>query len=1062
MPEPKKIREPININGRKALLIGLGSTGAMACNQILDKMVWRHGSAENIPWVKTVVLETAPLAADLLINKNATCIHLNIDKNDYANLITNPQNYKKMIDFPSWDIPEITGTHKAIENGAANIRIMGRLAFLFNYQTVNNVILGEINKLISLSEQQASTDFSRGSDELFNVTFNTKEPQDGDANETIYVYVVGTLCGGTASGCFIDLGYFLRSRQGYNIESTGLFMLPSQQATNEAHYINAYTALLELNHFSDDRVRYKVQYPDQFYEGMPGMAPFGHTYLVQSRGADPSEYARLVTSTADYIYTDLIGSSGIHRDGKRVNIAQHFVQRDMWGATQQYFTFGLSAIEFPFAKVYKACSLLLAKKGFTLLAGGERLTETQIEQRLSDVPITNKNKSIKQLTQIGDSTIANRIMSKLTELQSKSIGMPEIATIIRDQINVAFDGGQAEAFPDLPARIVPQTVEANSKELRKSTRQVVMDAVRLFLTEANFSGISSLRMFLDALETRIKSLSEELDDAALAAVILDLNNQANFVCEQLYIYHNDPWLKRVGQSRRAKQRCVEELTQILSDYYEQRLLQSGSGALRSLYKDILVLIAKIRKRLEDPSSGMIPEVSSIIRGMDNLYIRTDVSSGSAQDGWTRSINGTELFQPGETIKREYEACLVAEKGRSDFSGSPAEYERSLAVKYVQSYVEKALDDLLMDPSQIGFFDVSRDTQEKSEEKLLELANPNRPAFNELKNRSIIQRILSRPDCANILSDVNRKSALFLGLNSVHPRHKDHENKHYGFVFYDDKDGKSDEFVKELENAKVVGGEVRTLGVSEPNQIIILRERGAFSLGIVQMLIDEQPSNWRSAYENAQLDKSSHSRGDIEEWITWSRVNEEERTGIKNIFLVATALGIVEFHGAMDYRFNYKPMSPADSGSVQFNNDLDDVVLLMRKRTVYGLILQEVNKFRELNGPISMMDKLISFIKEYGDRFVEGDVYLSSQIIQDKLLDYINDDGVLLVEYKRRYPDLSEMLKRKEDGDLEPAYYCPHCNLKLGYTAASLYVTENVGGKSRRVKKCAYCSKSLER
>lgn len=1050
--------EPITINGRKALLIGLGSTGAMVCNQILEKIVWTHGSPDNVPWIRTVVLETAHLAPESLASRYAKCVHLKIDVNDYANLITNPQNYKQSIDFPSWDIPEITGTHTAIANGASNIRIMGRLALLFNYETVKKVISDEVDKLVSLSSQQASVEFSKESDVPVNVAFS---------NDTVYVYVVGTLCGGTASGSFIDLGYFLRSRPGYNLESTGIFLLPSQQERNQLYSINAYSALVELNHFSDDRVRYKVQYPDspgQPWEGMPGMTPFGHTYLVQSRGADPSEYSRLVTSTADYVYTDLIGSSGIPRDNKRDNIATFFIQRDLWGATQKFFTFGLGVVEFPFAKVYKACTLRLAKRGYQLLAGSDsdRLTETQTKLRLGNVPITNKDNSIRQLTMLGDATLADRIARKLRELQSKSIGSPELATIVREQIDAAFDGGLADVFPDLPSRIVPQTVEENSQHLRSLTRQKVRDEVTLFLSKHDCFGIKNLLMFLDALEKRIKSLRDELDDSSLAAVISGLNDQANTAYEQLLECHQDWWLKRVGQSRRAKERYAGELIQILTDYYEQRLRQCCSEALCIICEDTLATVASIRKRLEDSASGMIAEVTSIIHGMDDLYKKTDVPSGSAQDGWTRSINGTELFEPGETVIREYNDCLIAEKDIRGFAGRPEDLESILARECVQGYVEKALERLLMDPSKIGYFDTARDIQDISDDQLLEYAKPARSAFRELKKHNIIQRILARPDCASIMQGAQEKSALFLGLNLSHPRHQDHPNKHYGFVFYDHQDAKSREFAQELESAKVIGGDVEALNVVEPNQVLILRERGAFPLGIVQMLIDEQPSEWRNAYQNAQEKSCCHSRGDIDEWITWSRDIEEERTGTKNLFLVAVALDIVKFNGARDYRFEYQPMSPADPGFVQFSNNLDDVASLMRSKGVEALVYQKIKEFRDLHDPVVEMDKLITFIKGADNRFVEGDVSLSRQNIEDSLLDYIFGDEALLRAYQSIYKDPWELSLLRIDEDGRSAYHCPHCNGKLGYTTSSLYIMDNSGGRAKKVKQCAYCKKSLER
>lgn len=690
--------DQIIMNARKSLIIGLGSTGAMTCNQIIEKIMWTHGSMEYIPWVRTVVLETAILPVDTFVSQYSKYVHLRIHPADYADLIKNPQNYKDKLDFPSWNIPEITGTHSAIENGASNTRIMGRLAFLFNYEHVKNTIVGEIEKLNALSAQDASTSFSQAVDSEVSIVFNSN---------AIDVYVVGSLCGGTSSGSFIDLGYFLRFRQGYDLRSTGIFMLPSLQESNELFAINAYAALVELNHFSDDRSIYTVQYPDRpgsKSTAPRGMTPYMYTYLVQCRGADQSEYAKLITSTADYVYTDIIGSSGIVRDNRRDNIAQFFVQRDLWGATQKFMTFGLSSIEFPFAKVYKGCTLRLTSKGLSVFIGGNTLTEAQISQRFVNIMLTDKAKVVKYLTLYNDELLSNRIHRMLSDARLVFINTPSIVSDYYDQINAAFSGGTVPDSSKLSSRIIPQTIESNAVKMTPQVRNEVAEDLRGLVEECADNGIATLVDYIDRLVRQIEDVKNGFRSDVLASAIATLGDQYSNTYQRLMECDKDPLLKLFRQRDRVIQRYVDDTIEILNEYYKQKLTQCCAEYVRNTCESMLQYLRKVRMRITDSQIGMKVEMERLRDGIDALYQRTDVPTGTATDGWSRVINGTELFEVNSTILKEYELCIHQERERSAAIQSYSEFEKDIAHKAVMVYAKEALRDVLIDTARTSRYD----------------------------------------------------------------------------------------------------------------------------------------------------------------------------------------------------------------------------------------------------------------------------------------------------------------------------------------------------------------------
>src|SRR5207247_11069005 len=119
------------------------------------------------------------------------------------------------------------------------------------------------------------------------------------------------------------------------------------------------------------------------------------------------------------------------------------------------------------------------------------------------------------------------------------------------------------------------------------------------------------------------------------------------------------------------------------------------------------------------------------------------------------------------------------------------------------------------------------------------------------------------------------------------------NKAYKFVFFNDKDPRAEQFREVIERAGILTGQGGIAYMNDQNQIMIMQERGAFSLGTIRELREDLDSKWRSDFHNPTI-PSFHARNDIKEWITWTRADEESYDRIRNLFLVGVALKIIEF------------------------------------------------------------------------------------------------------------------------------------------------------------------------
>ena len=1049
------------IDGRKTLLIGLGSTGAMVCNQILERLTWTYDSLENVPWVKCLTLETAPVPAEKMVHTQGQFEHLKIDKSEYSGLLANPQLYKDALDFPAWNIRELIGTTDAITDGANNTRILGRLALLFpsNFVRIQSDLSMLLKDLNALTDQDASEHLERGLRHRVQVTLPTG----------IYVYVIGTLCGGTASGSFIDLGYMLSALPGldaYRLTTTGIFLLPSPMADNDKHISNAMAGLVELNHFSHDRSRYHAQFPNR--PGTPwqttaaGERPYRNLYLVQSRGAGTQDYGRLITTTADYIYSDVIGSSALVRDAARTNIAEFFVQRDRWGATQKYFTFGMSVIEFPYTKVLKGCTLRLASRGFRLLLGSEPLTENAVKTETDQLPLLSRRLLQNELLRLRGEDLEALINNAVADVYENACQTDAAIDTVLSQLDAAFEGSTPEPLKKLPVRSVPTAVEENARGAAKSLDESIRTSVASFLTGENPRGMEPLLSFLNALESSLTPRAGRGSEMPLAELRAEMDSARNHIQD----CRNDGWLKIVGQTRPAVRRYVNDFTEAAKEYYARRLRDAAGPTCDTIHGDALKLVQSLKRRIANDSVGMRMEVQQIIGKMDQLFQKTDVAFDDQSDQWSRTINGTELFQPGQTIDQEYWSCLEETSADRNMTGDRPSVERRLALDAVRPFFTAASEALFLPVNRTGRFDpdAQKTVPDYRDDDLLHMAFPARLAFDPLRDRSIIDRLLARPDIANILRGANTAADVFLDQQKAHPRYYSHPNKTYGYVFYNQNHPRAAEFLGQLKKAGVVNATTSERSIADPHQVLILREEGAFSLGTVTPLRDEVSSHWWDAFRNPPGVSSLHARGDVKEWMGWRREDEKIQAQARDTFLVAVALEVIRFRSATEYVFEYKPTSPADSGMINFKDDLDESARVMKSTSTEGMVKLRIAEWRRLHGPTEMVGKIVEFIQGSNNKFREGDRRLSPQDVQVYMLDYLFNDQELSQTYSTvYYENVVELSYRRADEDGKFAYYCPHddCGQKLGFSADSLYTYSNRDGRQTRTRECTYCHKSID-
>ncbi|MDJ0600934.1 MAG: tubulin-like doman-containing protein [Crocosphaera sp.] len=342
----------------RTICIGLGGTGLDILMRVRRSIVNRYGHLNNLPIVSFVHIDTdksASLASSLRTGNVHHGVDLSLKESEKVSTTMSAievENFKNGLERRSsydrqgpydhislWFPTKLLGNIKAIEDGAKAIRPVGRLAFFHNYRKIKTVI-------------DAAERRTRGHQ-------GTLLKSGIRVNEKLNIFVVGSLCGGTGSGMFLDMAYSLRhdySNQGAQI--VGYLVIAPTLYTQSANpnptiFANTYAALKELNHYSTPGTQFNACYDIQnvvvVQEERP---PFDYAYLVSDQTSNNYKIIdkrKLCNVIASKIALDFSGELAPVVKGQRDNFAQHLLQWDDYPRPniQRYLAFGLAAIYFP-------------------------------------------------------------------------------------------------------------------------------------------------------------------------------------------------------------------------------------------------------------------------------------------------------------------------------------------------------------------------------------------------------------------------------------------------------------------------------------------------------------------------------------------------------------------------------------------------------------------------------------------------------------------------------------------------------------------------------------------
>ena len=335
---------------KRTLCIGMGGTGRDTLMRIRRLIIERHGKLSNLPVVSFLsidtdegCLNTTGLTNDTyrgesLLFEPAEQVAITMSTQDVEKLVHELEHKSLFGDGPfshieEWFPPILKDNVKVIIGGANGIRPIGRLGFVHNFQKIQSAIKKAEYRTI---DHEAF---------LLQQGLNVEPGLD--------IFVVGSLCGGTGSGTFLDIAYTLRYLYQTNTELFGYLVIsPELYGNDNTMQANVYAALKELNYYSKTGTEFRTCYDkhNQIYVA-DKKPPFTYPYLVSNQAGGNHKIltkGKLCNVIAHKIYLEIAGEAKSNLTFKRSGIIPDMLKTDLhpFRMPQYYLTFGLSAIYF--------------------------------------------------------------------------------------------------------------------------------------------------------------------------------------------------------------------------------------------------------------------------------------------------------------------------------------------------------------------------------------------------------------------------------------------------------------------------------------------------------------------------------------------------------------------------------------------------------------------------------------------------------------------------------------------------------------------------------------------
>lgn len=525
----------------------------------------------------------------------------------------NKELYNK--DLAKWLHPTLLSqTHQDFTGGAGNTRMAGRAMLWFHWEEVSNELTDASD---SINGDTAIAD-SYTALTPYMVKYNLEQ---NFISRRRNAYLLGSLCGGTCSGTFLDLAYLLRDEMEYQVN--GVFSINGRDIADKEGTVrlaaNAWAALKELDYYSHPITTYEEKPISRNTTIKSKEPPFNHVRLASPlvRGvaissdkgrANLEPLHQIISST---LFFEIFGTSmqRILVDLRNTPSGRY---RDMKESSMLKFLsfFGASMFWYPKERISKALASRYLHTLFCRWLGKyDQFTidekKDTLPPKVIDMTKVNKHaeeiidKCMKDLNSFFKNKYSNQSFSKLKResISNLKLKLGKQATALSMSNKIAiFDGGmEDEGSNDKNEPLIDRfcvngeylkniidNVELAAQRLREAIDSeiatITQKAYDLTLNTSDDceTNLQYVYMVVDQVQNLLTKKYNDLpDEAADNPVILNAT-----IRKRMELVLKDRWSKLLGLSKEAKLNVIEDIAKSYSKALTASFNQAVSYAIR--------------------------------------------------------------------------------------------------------------------------------------------------------------------------------------------------------------------------------------------------------------------------------------------------------------------------------------------------------------------------------------------------------------------------------------------------------------------------------------------------
>lgn len=988
------------------ILVGVGGTGAEVLLRVRRLVEESYGSLKKFPIISFLWIDTDkdykvsnPAAAGSSLQDHEK-LWASVKGSEVQGIMSNMHRYPW---YESWFPKELERNMGALEAGAGQIRACGRFAFFYNYTKIRERFNDACNR-VKRHEKTMLDEYG------IQVSSNS-----------LNVFVVGSLSGGTGSGMLIDIGYCVRDwlrGQGSSV-ITAVAPLPNAFAgikVGDRVLANGYAALMELSYFSSDKTEYVAQFGKELGTEIRSQTrPFDFTYLVGTKNGE-TEFTldQLREMIAQNIFLDLTSDFAPHKRSIRDNMKGAWAEPDSEGRgyPKNFMSFGLATIEIPIVQIRTSLSNRLGvdlinwwlNESAVLPPNMVELVQTDVFKRMR----LSKNDLLTDLSSANDKLFLSEIGIWVNTIRSEIVKGNKLQCTYQGTNLIGSEKGNILQFLDY---LQPKVEEYRANHLRElgpderahgdflqkmyDNRNRIIQQGRKAFEQELYSIIrdrSKGPKFAEAFITTVRQLltnsTEEFRrESEKAWQPNELNQQQRYEAAAREINHFKTSFGLTKQSQMEK-------------YCEEALSGLEGSLVALIQRKARALGIEVIARLQDDLERMEQRLARFNQKLRQL--RDDFQQAANQEADSADalkINGMKLFNR-EDLNSLYQDMIERLAGPSE--GSKSRYELGM-----DQSCRTASDDILQEASPLWkqtrtadevmqLFDVTQLSEVNYEDFREIISDRTRLAVRSAPEESRLKQELTA--CNRLLTSLqNDSNAIRNNIGIVYRRSQPLITLSQGEI---DAAGFTPVFNS---TAAIVGGRntsepaaiklipylrervgsddaISPLGEYERHRIVFVQEIGGFSLRCIDGMRELRRSyqDWRGQMVEA---KRAKLRGESRELPIPVHIQKEppfwdvfpEDPNVFQLVVQAKALGVLrleENRNTQEQAIRYTRKTVTSTENVDIASTWEEAVQILEvqicrpdKEEIQRQVSEKLSAADQPESKQVLYDQLVTYLKQ---------------------------------------------------------------------------------------------------